>query len=199
MRHAVVLAHPGPASFNAAVARAYAEALRSQGHEVDLRDLYAMDFDPRLKANEIPWAADFAPGADVLAERKVIAAAEAITFVYPFWFNAPPAMLKGYVERVFGMDFGYASGVAGTRPMMTGKLLVSITTSGAPNAWVDQTGALQRLRAGFDDHLANVCGFSVLDHLHLGAITPGMRADAAEDLLTDVAALAKRLFRRPGD
>jgi NAD(P)H dehydrogenase (quinone) len=196
MKHAVILSHPNPASFNAAVAKTYVAALRGLGHEAELRDLYAMDFDPRLKAAEIPWDAGFAPAPDVVAERSVIAAVDSIAFIYPFWFNAPPAMLKGYVERVFGMGFGYAASEVGTHPLMTGKLLVSITTSGAPNAWVDQTGALQRLRAGFDDHLANVCGFSVLEHLHLGAITPGMRPDAGEGILSDVTALAGRLFRR---
>jgi NAD(P)H dehydrogenase (quinone) len=198
MKHAVILAHPNPASFNAAVARTYVAALLGLGHQAELRDLYAMDFDPRLKASEIPWAEGFAPATDVVAERAVIAQADAIAFVYPFWFNFPPAMIKGYVERVFGMGFGYEASDVGTRPLMTGKLVVSITTSGAPNAWIDQTGALQRLRAGFDDHLASVCGFAVLEHLHLGAITPGMRPDAGEAILSDVTAMAERLYRRVG-
>jgi NAD(P)H dehydrogenase (quinone) len=196
MKHAVVLAHPNAASFNASVAHTYAEALTALGHQAQLRDLYAMDFDPRLKASEIPWTAGFGPAPDVVVERDIIAKVDAITLVYPFWFNAPPAMIKGYVERVFGMGFGYAASEVGTQPLMTGKLLISITTSGAPNAWIDQTGALQRLRAGFDDHLAGVCGFSVLEHLHLGGITPGMRSDAAADILSDVTAMAGRLFRR---
>jgi NAD(P)H dehydrogenase (quinone) len=195
MKHVVILAHPNPASFNAAVAKAYVEALRALGDEAVLRDLYAMDFDPRLKAAELPWSPNFAPAPDVITERVMIAGADAICFVYPFWFNAPPAMIKGYVERVLGTGFGFASDEAGMRPLMSGKLMVSISTSGAPNAWVNQTHALERLTTGFDDHLASVCGLSVLEHLHLGAVTPGIRPDAAEGMLADVKALAQRHFR----
>jgi NAD(P)H dehydrogenase (quinone) len=193
MRHVVILAHPDGGSFNASVAKAYAEAARAASNEVEVRDLYRLDFDPRLRAEELPWRDDFAPGADVLSERDWIGDADVIVFVYPLWFNAPPAILKGYVERVFGMGFGYAADPPGTRPLLSGKGLVSISTSGAPGAWVEQTGALKRLQAGFDDHLAAVCGLRVLEHLHLGSVTPGIRPDAAEAMLDEVRGLARRL------
>jgi NAD(P)H dehydrogenase (quinone) len=196
MRHVVVLAHPDAGSFNAAVAGAYAAAVQAASHEATLRDLYRLGFDPRLRASELPWRGDFAPGADVLVERAAIEPADVVVFVYPLWFNAPPAMLKGYVERVFGMGFGYGAAAPGTRPLLAGKSLVTISTSGAPDAWVDQTGAVARLRAGFDDHLAAVCGLTVLEHLNLGGVTPGIREDAAEAMLDEVRALAERLFGR---
>jgi NAD(P)H dehydrogenase (quinone) len=194
MRHLVVLAHPDPASFNAAVAGAYVGAVSAMGHDADLRDLYRLDFDPRLRADELPWREAFRPGDDVVAEREILAKADVVVLIYPLWFNAPPAMLKGYVERVFGMGFAYESAVPGTHPMLAGKALVSVSTSGAPGAWVDQTGALKRLQAGFDDHLAAVCGLTVLEHLHLGAVTPGIRTDAADAMLDAVRAMANRLF-----
>lgn len=198
MRHVAVLAHPSPKSFNASVARAWFSAVRGLGHSVELRDLYAMGFDPRLKAAELPWTKGFAPGADVEAERRVIAASDVITFVYPLWFNAPPAILKGYVERVLGWGFGYGEAAPGTRPLLNGKLLVSITTSGAPDAWVGQTGAVERLRADFDEHLAAVCGLRVLEHRHFGGVTPGIRADAVQDMLADVTRMAEALFQPAG-
>lgn len=194
MRHAIILGHPDPSSLNAGVARAYAETVRAIGHAVDLRDLYAERFQPCLQLSELPWRADFAVSADVAAERQVIAAADVIALVYPLWFNAPPAIIKGYVERVLGMGFGYASAAAGTRPLLAGKSLVSITTSGAPGAWVDQTGAMERLREGFDEHVAAVCGLTVLEHLHLGGVTPGIRADAADAMFDEVRGMARRLF-----
>jgi NAD(P)H dehydrogenase (quinone) len=194
MRHAVILAHPDRHSFNAAVAQAYVEAVEGLSHEATLRDLYALGFDPRLQVRELPWRADYEPGHDVVAERAALSEANVLVFVYPLWFNAPPAMLKGYVERVLGMGFGYAPSAPGTRPLLEDKLLVSISTSGAPEAWVDQTGALLRLRSGFDDYLGAVCGLRVLEHLNLGGVTPGIRPDAAEEMLNQVRALARRLF-----
>lgn len=195
MRHAIILAHPDAASFNAAVARIYAAAVEGLSQTADLRDLYRMGFDPRLPAQELPWRRDFAPRSDVVAERAALAPAQVVVFVYPLWFNAPPAMLKGYVDRVLGTGFGYAPAAGGgTQPLLGGKALVSISTSGAPGSWVDQTGVVARLRAGFDEHLAAVCGLTALDHLHLGGVTPGIRPDAAEQMLGQVRALTLRLF-----
>lgn len=194
MHHAVILAHPDPESFNAFVARTYVEAATALSQTATLRDLYRLDFDPRLALDELPWRAEAGPRADVRAERDVLAQADVIVFIYPLWFNAPPAMLKGYVDRVLGMGFAYAPADPGTRPLLTGKRLVTVSTSGAPDEWVDQTGAVARLRAGFDDHVAAVCGLSIVEHLNLGGATPGIRADAAESMLREVAAMVRRLF-----
>ena len=197
MRHAVILAHPDPESFNAFVARTYIETAAALSQSALLRDLYRLDFDPRLGADELPWRSKGEPRADVRAEREIIAAADVIAFIYPLWFNAPPAMMKGFVDRVFGMGFAYGSAAPGTRPLLTGKRLVTISTSGAPNEWIEQTGAVTRLRAAFDDHVAAVCGLSVVEHLNLGGATPGIRKDAAEDMLQEVATMVRRLFGPP--
>lgn len=194
MKHAVILAHPNPKSVNAALAFAYADALRSFEHTAIVRDLYGMAFDPCLHADELPWAEDYAPRPDVVAERQAIADADAITFVYPFWFNAAPAILKGYVDRVLGTGFGYASGPGGNAPLLTGRSLLSITTSGAPDHWVARTSALSDLRHAFDDHIADTCGLSVLDHVHFGAITPGIREDVVEHMKTKVRDVALHHF-----
>ena len=196
MRHCLILSHPNPRSFDAAIAKAYVLAVEAMGIEAEVRDLYALGFDPRLQAHELPWTPDFAPGGDVVGERALLAAADVFVFVYPLWFNAPPAMLKGYVERVFGMGFGYEAAAPGTRPLLKGRSLVTISTSGAPDIWIQQTGAVERLRRDFDEHLGAVCGLAVLEHLNFGGVTPGMREDAGEALLDQVRDLAQRLFGR---
>lgn len=121
MKHAVIVAHPVRTSFNRSVAEAYRQAVELRGHTVIVRDLYAMNFEPRLQAAEMPRAEGFAPGADVLAEREQLKDVDVFTFVYPLWFNAPPAILKGYIDRVFGFGFGMGrSATAAIRPCSTG-------------------------------------------------------------------------------
>lgn len=194
MKHAIILAHPNPKSVNATLAFAFADAIRAFGQTAIVRDLYGMGFDPCLHADELPWAHDFAPRPDVVAERQALVGADAITFVYPFWFNAPPAMLKGYVDRVFGLGFGYGPGPGGTVPLLGGKSLFSISTSGAPDQWVARTSALADLRHVFDEHVSGVCGLSVLDHLHFGGVTPGIRPDVVEAMASMVRDAAHRHF-----
>lgn len=192
MKHAVIVAHPNPESFNLAVARTYEAALKAAGHTVVLRDLYAMGFDPRLAADEIPGARTFAPHADVLAERELLRDVTVFAFVYPLWLNAPPAMLKGYLDRVFGMGFAYGAGSGGTEPLLRGRSMISFSSSGAPTEWVHSTGAWDALRKLFDEHFASVAGLTVLDHIHFGNIVPGMRRDAVERLLANVRTAAAR-------
>lgn len=191
MKHAVILAHPRAGSFNASIAGACMETLEALGHGCLLRDLYAMDFDPRLMADELPGPGDFQARPDVLAERALLADVDSFIFVYPFWFNAPPAILKGYVDRVLGMHFGYAPGA---QPLLTGRSLMSFSTSGAPDRWVSSTGALEALKTVFDLHLGGVCGLTVLDHRHYGGIHSLLAEAAAADLLDDVRDSLKKAF-----
>jgi NAD(P)H dehydrogenase (quinone) len=182
MKHAVIIAHPNADSLTQAVGQTYEQSVRALGQEAVVRDLYRMGFDPCLKAQEIPGPSGFRFAPDVLAERKVLADVDVFAFVYPLWFNAPPAILKGYVDRVFSMGFGYEPGSGGTESLLDGKKLISFTTSGAPEQWVRDTGALQALESLFDRHLGAMCGLQVVDHVHAGGIVPGITEEAVEDV-----------------
>lgn len=194
MKHAVILAHPKRGSFNAAIAQAYCESVEALGHRTLLRDLYALDFDPRMKSEELPFSAAFKPGEDVVAERAAIADADVFVLVYPLWLNSPPAILKGYLERVFGYGFAYGHDGHGSEPLLSGRKLMTFSSSGAPVYWVQQTGAFEAVRTLFDRHVAQVCGFSVMDHVHFGGIVPGIRPDAVNRMLEDVRKTAKTHF-----
>lgn len=193
MKHAVIVAHPKAESFNLTMAEAYAAAAREIGHEVVTRDLYRIPFDPLLKASEIP-AVGFEAGDDVKAERALLKDVNVFCLVYPFWFNAPPAMMKGYIDRVFGMGFGFAPGAWGNDPLLEGRRMVSISSSGAPLHWVKETGAWDAVCNIFDGHFAAVCGMAVLDHLHFGDIVPGITEESVEDCAAEVRAGVQQLF-----
>lgn len=184
MKHAVIFSHPNPDSFTACMAASYAATARGVGHEVVVRDLYEMGFEPRLSREELPGEAAPKFRPDVLAERKLLSDVKVFAVFYPFWFNAPPGMLKGYVDRVFGMGFGYARQM---EPLLEGRRLISFTSSGAPMTWVRDTGAWRAVRKLFDEHFAEVCGLEIVDHLHFGEITPGIRKDAVRDCARQVA------------
>jgi NAD(P)H dehydrogenase (quinone) len=98
----LVLAHPLPESFAASVARTIRETLEANGHTVDLLDLYAENFDPRLTEKErrgyfdVPY--DTSEVADLVARLRQ---AEALMLVFPQWWFNLPAVLKGFFDRVF--------------------------------------------------------------------------------------------------
>ena len=158
------------------------------------RDLYRMGFDPVLKSNERPTAANFELSPDVAAEIDIISGADIFVLVYPIWFGTPPAMMKGYVERVFGA--GFPHGAARNRlphPMLAGKRLLSFTSSGLPRQWLEEQGAWLSLRKVFDDYLASAFSLASSDHVHFGSIGEGLTERVAREHLFTVEETARRV------
>ena len=196
MKHAIIIAHPKLESFTASVAQAYARACDAKGHALTVRDLYRMGFDPCLKPSELPFEPSFRPGSDVAAERTILQDCDVFAFFYPLWLNAPPAILKGYLERVFGYGFAYGAGGRSYNPLLAGRKLISFSSSGAPLDWLEQTGSLGAVRTLFDQYFAKLCGMTVLDHVHVGNVTPGASAYFVQARLEDVGRIVERHFGR---
>lgn len=193
MKHVVIVAHPNPDSFTLSVARAYCEAVQARGEVALMRDLYRMGFDPCLKAHEIPRPG-FEAAEDVKAERALIRDAKVFAFVYPLWFNAPPAMLKGYVDRVFTMGFGYGPiQGGGNQPLLTDCSMISFTSSGAPMDWLEQDGTWNAIREVFDTHVARVCGLRGLGHIHFGGVVADLPQEVVQARLDEVRDTVARL------
>lgn len=142
MRLLLVVAHPSPESYGARLQRIAAETLAAAGHDVRLRDLYAEAFDPVMRAEE--WAAYFenpAASAATLSDHVGdIRWAEGLVLVYPTWWYGPPAILKGWFERVWlpGVTFEVPKARLGrvTRKLDNIRLFVVVTTSGSPWWWL---------------------------------------------------------------
>jgi NAD(P)H dehydrogenase (quinone) len=105
MKISVILAHPSPESFNHAIAEAAVNTLAGNGHEVIYHDLYEENFDPVLTAAEISRNADLSDIVESHCEE--IAQAEGIVIVHPNWWGQPPALLKGWIDRVLRPGIAY--------------------------------------------------------------------------------------------
>jgi putative NADPH-quinone reductase len=136
MRLLVIHAHPVPESFNGALCLVAVDTARAQGHEVQLIDLYAEGFNPVMSAEERrAYQDDGPPPPDVAPHIAALQWAEGLIFVYPTWWYAQPAMLKGWMDRVWrpGVTFTVPSPGAPMRPALTNVRLIGvITTFGAP-------------------------------------------------------------------
>lgn len=113
LRVSVILAHPDPGSMNHAIAEAACETLRTGGHAVSFHDLCAERFDPLISAAEIPSDGQVAPA--VAEHCREIALADGIVIVHPNWWGQPPAVLKGWIDRVLrpGVAYRFLEGDAG--------------------------------------------------------------------------------------
>jgi NAD(P)H dehydrogenase (quinone) len=82
----------------------------------------------------------------------------------------------------------------GNRPLLTGRKMVSFTSSGAPTEWLEKEGGWDALRTTFDTHIANVCGLHAIDHIHFGHVVQGAPPESIRAHLEDVAGHVTRLF-----
>jgi NAD(P)H dehydrogenase (quinone) len=98
MRVSVILAHPDVQSFNHAIAQAAIAELTRQGHQVVFHDLYVDGFDPALPAGEIPKDAHLSQ--EIALHCQEISCADGIIIIHPNWWGQPPAILKGWIDRV---------------------------------------------------------------------------------------------------
>ena len=105
MNISMILAHPRQGSFNHAIAAKVRAVLEESGHAVSLHDLYAEGFDPILTDAEIPATGKLPPQID--AHCREIAQAEGIVVIHPNWWGQPPAILKGWVDRVLRTEVAY--------------------------------------------------------------------------------------------
>ena len=109
----VILAHPDTNSYNHAIAKMAVEALKANGHKVFFHDLYQEKFDPLLHTAEI--AEDAKLPAKIKKHGEEIAAADGIVIVHPNWWGQPPAILKGWLDRVIrpGVAYEFLGGDSG--------------------------------------------------------------------------------------
>jgi NAD(P)H dehydrogenase (quinone) len=196
-RHAVILCHPDADSFNATVARRYCDVVREIGQVTVLRDLYRIGFDPILQSDERRQTDEAAYARDVGAEIELIRDADVFVLIYPIWFGTPPAMLKGYVERVFGAGFDHrAIHDRSPHAFMAGKHLLSLSSSGNSIQWLEGQGAWLSLRTVFDNYLATAFSMDSTEHTHFSNIVDGLTQQTVDEEMQRVTEIARKTCAR---
>ena len=139
MRTLVVYCHPNPDSFVAAALDRVLAGLRASDHEVRVTDLYADGFRPEMSLEE--RRTHLEPGAAPELDGYVadLRWAEALVFVYPTWWSGQPAMLKGWMERVWacGVAWELPEGAQVTRPLLTHIRRIAIVTTHGSSKWMN--------------------------------------------------------------
>lgn len=161
----IVYAHNEPTSFNRAMVDTAVQTLTAMGHEVEVSDLHAMDFEARTSradflemrdAQRFGYAREqyyanrtgtFAP--DIAAEIDKLRRCEMLILQFPLWWFSMPAIMKGWIDRVFANGFAYggSTGQFFERGMMAGRKAMVVTTTGAPGVMFDPAGMCGSMEA----------------------------------------------------
>ena len=107
MKVLIVYAHPNPQSFNHAILESFTKGLAEAGHTYELVDLYAINFNPCLTGEEIEKQMQGRVSEEVRGQQEKISQANGLVFIHPVWWTGQPAILKGWIDRVFSMGFAY--------------------------------------------------------------------------------------------
>jgi NAD(P)H dehydrogenase (quinone) len=181
MRVLIVYAHPEPMSFNGTMKDLAVETLSAAGHSVTVSDLYAQGFNPVAGAGDFRGRADpdrldlgmeqahaarsggFAP--ELQAEIDKLLAADFLLLQFPFWWYSVPAILKGWIDRVFAYGAAYDFGRTWDRGVFTGRrAMLSFTTSAPPTSSLPdgRNGDLERTLWPLHAGVLALCGYDVL-------------------------------------
>ncbi|OEH91362.1 NAD(P)H-dependent oxidoreductase [Bacillus solimangrovi] len=171
MKHLVLYAHPNPASFNHAILETTVKTLEGKGHEVVVRDLYDLNFAPVLNGSDFEAFQSGQIPADIKTEQDFVTDADVITMIYPVWWTGLPAILKGYIDRVFSYGFAYSYAEDGSiNQLLKGKKGVIINTHGTPKDIYDSMGMTDALQKTSATGIFGFVGMEPLEYMAFGAV-----------------------------
>ncbi|MFJ5774522.1 NAD(P)H oxidoreductase [Streptomyces sp. NPDC093094] len=188
----VVVAHHRSDSLTAHTARRAAARLEAAGYRIDLLDLHAEGFDPRMNVEDQPdWGdREKTYSEETRAHMRRILDADVVVAVFPVYWQSVPAVLKGWIDRVWNYGFAYGR----SKPRLAGKRMLWLGLAGATSDDPLVQGMQAALEAGLSEGIASYCGFS---HSSVGLLLDAeerpQHVDAEGNLLVgDAVAGAER-------
>lgn len=207
-----VYAHPEPRSLNGSLRNAAVSQLLEDGNTVELSDLYAMQWDPVVRTQDydhdpahrfqVATASSKALRAgtqapEIVAEQQKLLRADAVVLQFPLWWFSMPAIMKGWVDRVFVEGFGYGIRAADGRTRrygdgtLAGKRAMIVVTMGGSEHTVSPRG----INGSLEEMLYPI-QHGILFYTGMFVVPPVLVASADRMTETDYAAAESELLQR---
>ena len=160
MKHLIIYTHLNPASFSKAITDQVEKVSSEKGDEIKIIDLYADKFNPVLEFPDIEhmFMGKDAP-SDVKKYQDLVSWADHLTFVYPMWWGQMPAMLKGFIDRVFSNGYAFVYSKEGIPSgLLNGKTAQLYVCTGTPNEIYEQTHMHKSQERVISEGVFGFCG-----------------------------------------
>ncbi len=160
----LVYAHPNPRSFNRAILEVVDTTLRQRGHASRIHDLYQMEFRAVLNSDDLirNWHGDLPE--DTRREQDAVSWAQGLVFIYPIWWFGPPAILKGWIDRVFTRKFAFDFGPTGMKGLLTHEKALILNTLGGDKITYQQESWHELLVRPMAEGILGACGVRNVVH-----------------------------------
>lgn len=166
MKNLVIYAHPNSASLNHFFQQTVVESLQESGQEVVVRDLNHIGFNPVFSLEDMNGQRIGQVANDVKIEQDFITWADRIIFIYPIWWTGMPAIMKGYIDRVFSYGFAYRYDQGVQKGLLTGKQAIIINSHGKSNAEYEAIGMDKALALTSDTGIFTYSGLEIKQHFY---------------------------------
>lgn len=170
MNYLIIYAHPNPKSFCHAIKEEIQTQIKSQGGEYTVRDLYEMGFTPILSSGDFVQFLQHKTPIDIHNEQELIRNADTMIFIYPVWWFNMPAILKGYIDRVFSRGFAYDAKGPLIIGLLKGKRAMVFNTTGGPRFAYYLFGYKSAIKTCIDIGIFKFCGIKVILHKFFYAV-----------------------------
>lgn len=171
MKNVILYCHPNPQSFCHAILETVVQELTAKGQEVEVRDLYAMNFQAVKQPADFVDLQNHTVATDIKTEQDHLRSADRIIVIYPLWWAGLPGLLKGYIDRVFSVGFAYSYDFSDLESFkLAGKEVYLFTTMGAPNLFYRLTLMLIAMGKTCDGGIFRFCKMKVKSHSWFGSV-----------------------------
>lgn len=164
MRHLIIYAHPNENSLNSRLLQTVIESLDKEHHDIQIRDLNKIGFNPVFSMEDMQRQFAGQISDDIKTEQEYISRADQITFIYPIWWTGMPAIMKGYIDRVFSYGFAYRYDQGVQKGLLKGKKAVIINTHGKSHEEYERMGMDKALTLTSDNGIFLYSGFEIVQH-----------------------------------
>lgn len=168
MKHLVVLAHPNGSGYCASLAARYRQNLEDAGHEVSWIDLYRDPLAPALSSEEYQATRRGSYAEDLARAHASLESCDALTLFFPLWWMGFPALLKGWIDRVFSYGVAYEMDGETPVPRLSGRRCALVSTMGTSRAQYLSDGSIAAMEHLWRTHVFGFCGVDLTRCLWLG-------------------------------
>lgn len=183
MNIVLINANPNPHSLTHSFTDHIKMRAEEKGHKVVIRDLYEMKFDAILGRQDYNQFLDGVIPSDIRKEHEIITDSEMMIFLYPIWWAGPPAIMKGYIDRVILKNFAYDKHPDGTfTKRLTDKKALIINTMGAPEEAYIENGFINAMTKVMDNGVLDFVGLQNMGHHFFGG-TENLTADRYKEFI----------------
>ncbi|USG63817.1 NAD(P)H-dependent oxidoreductase [Brevibacillus ruminantium] len=196
MKAYIVFAHEGHTSFCHEILNRTKQLLEREGISYNVRDLYQHHFQPVFRGEDMHRVEVGDVSADIAEEQQQITDADLLVMIFPIWWWSPPAIMKGYLDRVFTNGFAFRYGEKGPEGLLHGKRALVMTTTRESEHDMRASGLDHVVEKQMADGTLSMMGYQVVYHNF--AAVPYVSERARKGMLNDIENDLQKILQPAG-